>query len=273
MKKTCYSVFRKSLAGLPIIFPVIEQHRARKRRSLDLWRMTGIPNRIFNGTMFVPVLLRGAPGPKGPPGKEGPQGPQGPQGHTGPKGNKGERGRRGKPGPIGIHGIKGDPGRIGMPGSRGADGKVGAKGEKGDRGDRGLTGIKGESVAVPKITVPPSDQTVVSPGTATFSCEATGNPKPTVTILPKGKKMDERYKDIGEGMLEISNVTSQDHGEIECTAKSVIGEDRKKADLKVLGEYGKSSGQKFPRQVGHQRRGYENLRCSQNSYMKKRFPP
>ena len=202
--------------------------------------------------MFVPVLLRGAPGPKGPPGK------MGPQGHTGPKGKEGKRGRRGKPGPIGIHGIKGDPGSIGMPGPRGTEGKVGAKGQKGDRGERGLTGRKGESVAVPKITVPPSDQTVVSPGTATFSCEATGNPKPIVTILPKGKRMDKRYKDIGEGMLEVLNVTFQDHGEIECVAKSVIGEDRNKANLKVLGEYGKSSRQKFPRQVGHKRRGCGN---------------
>ena len=220
--------------------------------------MTGIPNRIFNGTMFVPVLLRGAPGPKGPPGKEGPHGPRGPQGHAGPKGNEGERGRRGKPGPMGIHGIKGDPGSIGMRGPRGADGKVGAEGQKGDRGERGLTGMKGESVAVPKITVPPNDQTVVSPGTATFSCEAKGNPKPILTIQPKGKMMDKRYKEIGEGMLEISNVTSQDHGEIECIAKSVIGEDRKKGDLKVLGEYGKSSRQKLPRQVDNKRRHYGN---------------
>eukprot|EP00112_Aurelia_sp_Birch-Aquarium-sp1_P014951 Seg3268.1 transcript_id=Seg3268.1/GoldUCD/mRNA.D3Y31 product=Hemicentin-1 protein_id=Seg3268.1/GoldUCD/D3Y31 len=205
-----------------------ELHKTRQRRSLDLWRMTGIPNRIFNGTMFVPVLLKGAPGPRGPPGKEGPQG------HTGLKGKGGERGRRGKPGPMGLHGIKGEPGSIGMPGPRGAHGKVGAKGEKGDRGERGITGMKGESVAVPKITAPPSDQTVVSPGTATFTCEATGNPKPIVTILAKGRKIDKRYKDIGEGMLEVSNVTFQDHGEIECVAKSVIGEDRKKADLKVL---------------------------------------
>ena len=138
---------------------------------------------------------------------------------------------------MGMKGTKGDPGQIGMPGPRGIDGKIGAKGEKGDRGERGLTGMKGESVAVPKITVPPSDQTIVSPGTATFSCEANGNPKPIVTIQPKGKQMDNRYKEIGEGILQVTNATFQDQGEIECVAKSVIGEDRRRADLKVLGEY------------------------------------
>ena len=200
----------------------LEILKTRQRRSIDLWKIAGTSKHTLNETMLVNVLLRGSPGPRGPPGKVG---------------AKGKKGSVGKSGPMGIKGAKGDPGKLGMPGPRGADGRIGIKGQKGNRGERGLTGIKGESVAVPKITVPPSDQTVVSPGTATFHCEATGNPKPIVTIQPKVKHMDKRYKEIGEGMLQVSNVIFQDQGEIECVARSVIGEDRKRADLKVLGEY------------------------------------
>ncbi len=116
-------------------------------------------------------------------------------------------------------------------------GRNGAKGQKGAKGDAGLKGSKGDQVKVPKIITPPADQTVLSPGRATFTCEAIGNPKPEISLILKGKKNDSRYETVGEGNLSIDNVTFADRGLIECVVKSVLGEDRKTANLIVNGKF------------------------------------
>ena len=169
-----------------------------------------------NNTVILPILLgsaAGNPGPKGPPGRRGP---------------------RGKAGPIGQKGMKGDDGKTGPKGAKGDQGKFGKKGQK---GERGIKGSKGDSIAVPKIVLPPGDLTVVKNRAATFVCKAVGHPTPTIELVRKRKPMDARYKKPGEGMLEIVNVQEEDEGEIECIAKSVLGEDRKTARLKVLGMF------------------------------------
>ncbi len=171
-----------------------------------------------NKTLGAIITLRGPPGQKG---------------QSGEKGSSGSRGGRGKAGPQGVKGDKGD---FGPKGDIGPIGRTGAKGQKGEKGDRGLKGKEGGKVAVPKIVVPPADQIVLSPGRANFTCEATGSPKPEVTLMPQGKKKDGRYETFGEGTLSIKNVTFADRGVIECVAKSVLGEDRSTAHLIVNGK-------------------------------------
>ncbi len=158
------------------------------------------------------------------------------RGPPGEKGQSGARGRRGKSGPRGIKGDKGDNGLKGDIGPVGASGRTGAKGQKGAKGVAGLKGSKGDQVEVPKINAPPANQTVLLPGHATFTCEASGNPKPEISLIPKGKNKDSRYETFGEGTLSINNVKFADRGVIECVAKSVLGEDRKSANLIVNGE-------------------------------------
>ena len=152
-------------------------HKKRKRRSIGqdtkLWRLTTVLERILNGSVIIPVNAKGPSGPKGPPGN---------------------RGQRGKAGPRGLKGSKGDTGRTGPIGPKGL------KGAKGDSGEKGMQGPPGPALETPKITVPPTDQTVTVSRTATFTCEATGNPKPRISLVFKGKKFDGRFKKVGEGM-------------------------------------------------------------------------
>ena len=54
--------------------------------------------------------------------------------------------------------------------------------------------------------------------------------------MPTNKTGGSRYKTIGEGMLQITNLTMKDEREIYCIAKSVLGKDRRKVKLTVLGD-------------------------------------
>ena len=166
-----------------------------------------------NNTVILPLLIRDGMSIPGTIGLPGP---------------------RGKPGPIGPKGARGDRGIIGVRGEKGDKGSIGQKGAKGEHGTKGA---KGESISEPQIVIPPGDQKVLEKSTATFSCNGVGNPIPKVKIMPTNKTVDSRYKKIGEGMLQITNVTAKDEGEIQCIAKSVLGEDRRKAKLTVLGKF------------------------------------
>ncbi len=123
---------------------------------------------------------------------------------------------------------------MGRKGDAGSIGPRGSQGKKGEKGNQGPRGLKGASIEAPRITVRPMDQTVTSTGFASFTCEATGNPKPKVSLEPKEKKMDSRYKTNGNGTLTITDVMLKDRGAIECIAKSVIGEDSSTAHLSVV---------------------------------------
>ena len=208
--------------------------KRRRRRDIRVntrfGQATKLVAQLLNNSLILPICLKcGA----GPPGPQGPKGPPGPQGQEGATGQSGSRGLRGKSGPMGPKGSKGDQGTMGPAGNKGPKGSRGGSGIKGQKGE---PGDKGESVAVPKITTPPKNQTVLQGDTASFTCGAVGSPKPEIALGPWNRKMNERYKQLGRGMLEIENVKYNDSGEISCVAKSVLGKDVKLAALNVLGK-------------------------------------
>ncbi|KAL9952595.1 hypothetical protein ACROYT_G039866 [Oculina patagonica] len=146
---------------------------------------------------------RGRPGPRGSPGKHGPPGPQGPQG---PKGNQGTQGIQGTPGP------------------------------KGDQGPLGPKGDPGKSISAPSIVAPPMSMVVNETNTASFQCEAEGNPEPKVTWLKQNSSLvaDKRVVPTRGGLM-ITDVTSQDEGMYTCVARNILGEMTSSAALSVQG--------------------------------------
>eukprot|EP00794_Sanderia_malayensis_P015311 gene15311-16888_t len=245
------SVLEQSLRSSLHLNEVLAIPKKRSKRSFGPnkesrqkpWKIHGPVSLVVSGNRTACTIITIA----GPPGERGQCGERGRPGERGPSGEKGQSGPRGRPGKAGPRGIKGEKGDAGKTGQRGALGQKGAKGEgrkgnagpvgprgrQGQKGQKGARGERGISVAAPKITVAPVSVTVLSTGRATFTCRATGNPKPTVSLVPKGKKMDGRYETAGEGNLAIKNVMLTDRGAIECVAKSVLGEDRKTAYLNV----------------------------------------
>lgn len=180
---------------------------------------------------FAVSDVRRKPGPRGSPGPPGPPGP------SGPPGIQGMRGARGYHGPKGP---KGDQGLLGPAGQKGSKGDPGETGRMGVRGQKGVKGQKGDSISAPKITAYIQNQTVLSNGSASFSCKATGNPMPTIEINPeyfKYRMLKGRYKKIGNGVLKIDNVRPEDTGKMMCVAKSVLGTANSSAWLEVLGKY------------------------------------
>eukprot|EP00794_Sanderia_malayensis_P006833 gene6833-7601_t len=141
---------------------------------------------------------------------------------------KGKRGRRGKAGPRGL---KGDSGGIGLPGPRGPPG---VKGDKGDIGPRGPPGLSFEKA---RITMKPSDASVVEGTSATFTCEAKGNPKPDISWLHNDKKIasdNKNIKIIENIGLEIKKVSASDNGTITCIADNIIGHVKASSNLIVF---------------------------------------
>uniref|UniRef100_A0A8C3B317 Receptor-type tyrosine-protein phosphatase F n=1 Tax=Cyclopterus lumpus TaxID=8103 RepID=A0A8C3B317_CYCLU len=97
--------------------------------------------------------------------------------------------------------------------------------------------------ALPSFVKSPEDQTGISGGVASFVCQATGEPKPRITWMKKGKKVSsQRFEviefDDGSGsVLRIQPLrTHRDEAIYECTATNSDGEISTSAKLTVLEE-------------------------------------
>ena len=136
--------------------------------------------------------------PRVSPGKHGP--PLGPQGT---KGSQGPQGIQGPPGPQGLEGPKGDPGK---------------------------------SISAPSIVAPPISMLVNESSTASFQCEAEGNPEPKITWLKQNSSIpaDKRVTSSRGGLM-ITDVKSQDKGMYTCVAGNTLGEVTSSAKLSVQG--------------------------------------
>ncbi|XP_070116229.1 receptor-type tyrosine-protein phosphatase F isoform X22 [Equus caballus] len=104
-----------------------------------------------------------------------------------------------------------------------------------------VAGAHGDSK--PVFVKVPEDQTGLSGGVASFVCQATGEPKPRITWMKKGKKVSsQRFEviefDDGAGsVLRIQPLRVQrDEAIYECTATNSLGEINTSAKLSVLEE-------------------------------------
>ncbi|XP_039670693.1 receptor-type tyrosine-protein phosphatase F isoform X25 [Perca fluviatilis] len=100
-----------------------------------------------------------------------------------------------------------------------------------------------QAEALPTFVKSPEDQTGISGGVASFVCQATGEPKPRITWMKKGKKVSsQRFEviefDDGSGsVLRIQPLrTHRDEAIYECTATNSAGEINTSAKLTVLEE-------------------------------------
>ncbi|XP_073647007.1 receptor-type tyrosine-protein phosphatase F isoform X8 [Tursiops truncatus] len=106
-----------------------------------------------------------------------------------------------------------------------------------------VTGVSSQSPGKPVFIKVPEDQTGLSGGVASFVCQATGEPKPRITWMKKGKKVSsQRFEviefDDGAGsVLRIQPLRVQrDEAIYECTATNSLGEINTSAKLSVLEE-------------------------------------
>ena len=146
------------------------------------------------------------------------------------------RGRRGRPGPRGSPGKHGPPGPPGTQGTKGNQGPQGIQGPPGPEGPQGAKGNPGKSISAPSIVAPPMSMVVNESGTASFQCEAEGNPQPKVTWLKQNSSLaaDKRVVSSRGGLM-ITDVTSQDKGTYTCVARNILGQMTSSATLSVQG--------------------------------------
>ncbi|XP_042185061.1 receptor-type tyrosine-protein phosphatase F isoform X5 [Oncorhynchus tshawytscha] len=97
--------------------------------------------------------------------------------------------------------------------------------------------------SLPSFVKSPEDQTGISGGVASFVCQATGDPKPRITWMKKGKKVSsQRFEviDFDDGCGSVLRIqplrTHRDEAIYECTAANSGGEINTSAKLTVLEE-------------------------------------
>ncbi|XP_030581493.1 receptor-type tyrosine-protein phosphatase F-like isoform X2 [Archocentrus centrarchus] len=97
--------------------------------------------------------------------------------------------------------------------------------------------------SLPRFINSPKDQTGVSGGTASFVCQATGEPTPRISWMKKGKKISSQrfevteFEDGSGSVLRIQPLReSRDEAFYECTASNSVGEVSTSARLRVLQE-------------------------------------
>ena len=148
------------------------------------------------------------------------------------------RGRRGRPGPRGSPGKHGPPGPAGPQGTRGSKGPKGIQGPPGPQGQQGPKGDPGKSISAPSIVASPMSLIVNESATASFQCEAEGNPEPKVSWLKQNSNLPAVKRVVpSPGGLMITDVMPQDQGIYTCVARNILGEVTSSAALTVQGEY------------------------------------
>uniref|UniRef100_A0A8C4DZU8 Ig-like domain-containing protein n=1 Tax=Dicentrarchus labrax TaxID=13489 RepID=A0A8C4DZU8_DICLA len=98
-------------------------------------------------------------------------------------------------------------------------------------------------LALPEFTKVPVDQIGVSGGVISFVCQATGNPKPRVSWMKKGKKTQNQRVEVIEfdegagSVLRIQPLgVSRDESIYECVAENNEGNVSVSANLSIIRE-------------------------------------
>ncbi|XP_012556828.2 uncharacterized protein LOC100203629 [Hydra vulgaris] len=119
--------------------------------------------------------------------------------------------------------------------------KNGIKGEKGDPGPRGPKGDRGEkgfSLIEPQLKQTDLDKTVLISENKTLKCKFFGNPIPSIDWVLKGNNYEIKnvvFKSSSEviSYLTVSNVSFENHGNVSCRGKSILGQVEKTGFLNV----------------------------------------
>ena len=77
----------------------------------------------------------------------------------------------------------------------------------------------------PKITSQPQNKTLTERENVTLSCNATGNPTPSITWTKDGSAVNHPRisLSLGNKQLTITNVIRDDSGDYQCVANNSIG--------------------------------------------------
>ena len=91
-----------------------------------------------------------------------------------------------------------------------------------------------------EITAHPQDVTVIEGSSMILTCNAAGNPEPTITWTKNGTLIsnNSRISSPQEKQLTITNVNRTDSGEYRCVASNSLGNDTSSAaTVNVLCKY------------------------------------
>ena len=80
----------------------------------------------------------------------------------------------------------------------------------------------------PEITAHPQNETGIEGQNVTFTCNATGNPAPTISWTTNGSTHDTSHNSrisfsVDNKQLTITNVNRTDSGEYRCVANNSVG--------------------------------------------------
>ena len=76
----------------------------------------------------------------------------------------------------------------------------------------------------PSIVVPPSDAEVLVGSTATFMCEASGNPPASISWSRDGVAVADNFVSNNGGVLTVSNAQPRDSVTYTCTATNTVND-------------------------------------------------
>ncbi|XP_065659470.1 uncharacterized protein LOC136083747 isoform X2 [Hydra vulgaris] len=108
-------------------------------------------------------------------------------------------------------------------GERGPKGDVGPQGPKGDQGEKGFSLIEPQSELIDL------DKTVLVAENNTLVCKFFGNPIPSVEWIINGTNYEVKTKvyeslSVVISYLTVSNISFQNHGNVSCIGKSILGQ-------------------------------------------------
>ena len=90
---------------------------------------------------------------------------------------------------------------------------------------------------LPLITIHPEGKTPMEGENITLSCNATGNPEPSISWFKDGFPINSNFRitfSQDNKRLRITNISRTDSGEYQCMARNRVGNDTSNSKVNVL---------------------------------------
>ena len=90
---------------------------------------------------------------------------------------------------------------------------------------------------LPLITIHPEGKTPMEGENITLSCNATGNPEPSISWIKDGFPINSNFRitfSQDNKRLRITNISRTDSGEYQCMARNRVGNDTSNSKVNVL---------------------------------------